>query len=220
MQERPGRGGGESEDDSYSKRLAALNGLNGTGKHRIPLQRPPGMTRVEQPPQTPRVARPKRRTPKGLGRGLLILGGILLLCTVGACIFGYTLGSNFLAGLGASSGAATTSTNFLSSVVKRDYESAYTDLGGAVTMQLTLEQFENQAQHDDICYGFMKSYTEIPNSAVLQGNTQSYAYSVTREKMPTAYQVRLTLQQDLEASNVSKVTSYGGDLGPSITCDK
>ena len=219
MQERPGRGGG-SEDDSYSKHLAALNGLNGTGKHHTPPQRPRGMTRVEQPPQTPRVARPKRMPPKGFGRGLLILGGILLLCTVGACIFGYSLGSNFLAGLGASSGAATTSTNFLSSVVKHDYESAYTDLGGAVTMQLTLEQFENQAQHDDTCYGFMKSYTEVPNSATTQGNTQSYAYTVTREKIPTAYQVRLTLQQDLEASNIWKVTSYGGDLGPSTPCSK
>ncbi len=219
MQERPGQGG-DSEEDSYSKRLAALNGLNGTGKHRSPPQRPPGMTRVEQLPQTPRVARPKRQPPKGLGRGLLILGGVLLLCTIGACIFGYSLGSNFLAGLGASSGAATTSNDFLSSIVKRDYESAYKDLGGTVTLQLTLEQFENQAQHDDVCYGFVKSYTEVPNSATVQGNTQSYAYTVTREKIPSSYQLRLTLQQDLEASNVWKVTSYGGDLGPSAPCGK
>jgi len=219
MQERPGRGG-ESEDDSHSKRLAALNGLNGTGKRHTPPQRPRGMARVEQLPQTPRVARPQRKTPKGLGRGLLILGGILLLCTLGACIFGYSLGSNFLAGLGASSGAATTSTDFLSSIVKHDYVSAYKDLGGAVTMQLTLEQFENQAQHDDVCYGFMKGYTEVPNSATAQGNTQSYAYSVTRAKMPTTYQLRLTLQQDIEASSVWKVTNYGGDLGPSALCGK
>ena len=219
MQERPGRGE-EFEDDSYSKRLAALNGLNGTGKHRAPAQRPPGMVRVKQPPQTPRVARPKRKPPTGLGRGLLIVGGILLLCTIGACIFGYSLGSNFLAGLGASSGAAATSTDFLSSVVKHDYESAYKDLGSAVTTQLTLEQFENQAQHDDTCYGFMKSYTEVPNSATTQGNTQSYAYTVTREKIPTAYQMRLTLQQDIEASNNWKVTNYGGDLGPSAPCAK
>lgn len=219
MQERPGRGG-ESEDDSYSKRLAALNGLNGTGKHHTPPQRPRSMTRIEQPPTTPRVARPKRKPPKRLGRGLLILGGILLLCTIGACIFGYSLGSNFFAGLGASSGAATTSVNFLSSLVKHDYESAYTNLGGAVTMQLTLEQFENQAQHDDTCYGFMKSYTEVPNSAVVQGNVQGYTYNVTRENTPTAYQIRLTLQQDIEASNVWKITSYGGDLGPSTPCSK
>ena len=117
MQERPGRGSG-SEDDSYSKRLAALNSLNGTGKQRIPPQRPPGMTRVEQPPQTPRVPRPKRKPSKGLGRGLLILGGVLLLCTIGACIFGYSLGSNFLTSIGASSGAATTASDFLSSVSK------------------------------------------------------------------------------------------------------
>ncbi|GAC1422648.1 MAG: hypothetical protein PVS3B3_02490 [Ktedonobacteraceae bacterium] len=219
MHERPGRGG-ESEDDSRSKRLAALNGLNGTGKHHVPPQRPSSMTRVESPPQTPRIARPKRKPPRGLGSGLLILGGILLLCTIGACIFGYSLGSNFLAGLGVSSGAATTSNDFLSSIVKHDYESAYKNLGGAVTMQLTLEQFEEHAHYADTCYGFMKSYTEIPNSAVMQGNTQSYTYTVMREKIPTAYQLRLTLQQDIEASNIWKVTSYGGNLGPSAPCGK
>ena len=216
MQERPGRGG-ESEDDSYSKRLAALNGLNGTGKHRTPPQRPPGMTRVQQAPQAPRVARPQRNPPGRFGRGLLILIGILLLCTVGACLFGYSLGSNFLAGIGASSGAATTANDFLSSIVKHDYESAYKDLGGTVTLQLTLEQFQNAAHHDDVCYGFMKTYTEVSNSATTQGNTQSYAYTITREKTP-AYQMRLTLQQDIESSNLWKVTSYGGDLGPSTPC--
>ncbi len=219
MRERPGRGG-ESEDDFYSKRLAALNGLNGTGKLRTPPQRPPGMNRVEHLPQTPRVARPKRKPPKGLGRGLLILGGVLLLCTIGACLFGYSLGSNFLSSLGATSGAATTANAFLSSVVKHDYEGAYKNLGGAVTMQLTLEQFENQARHDDVCYGAMKSYTEVANSAVVQGNTQSYAYTVAREKVPRPYQLRLTLQQDIEASNIWKVTSYGGNLGPSVPCSK
>ncbi len=219
MQERPEHGG-ESEDDSYSKRLAALNGLNGTGKLRVPPQRPPGMTRVEQPPQTPRVSRPVRTPAKRLGRGLLILGGVILLCTIGACLFGYSLGSNFLASLGASSGAATTANDFLTSVSKHDYESAYNDLGGAVTMQLTLEQFEQQAQQDDTCYGGMKGYTEVPNSAVVQGNVQSYAYTISRAKISTAYQLRLTLQQDLEASNIWKVTSYGGDLGPSASCNK
>ncbi len=217
MQEKPGRGG-ESEDDSYSKRLAALNGLNGTGKHRTPPQRPPNMVRVEQRPQTPRVARPQRTKPRRLGRGLLIAIGVLVLCTLGACIFGYSLGSNFLAGLGVSSGAATTSNDFLSSIVKRDYESAYKDLGGTITLQLTLEQFENAAQHDDRCYGAMTTYAEVPNSAALQGNTQSYTYSITRAKLPSHYQLRLTLQQDIESSNVWKVTSYGGDLAPPGAC--
>lgn len=219
MEGRPGRGE-EPDEEYYSKRLAALNGLNGTGKQHVPPRRPPGMSRVELPPQTPRVARPKRQPPKGFGRGLLILGGVLLVCTIGACLFGYSLGSNFLTGLSTSSGAATTANDFLSSVVKRDYEGAYKDLGGAVTMQLTLEQFENQAQHDDACFGVMKSYAEIPNSAVVQGNTQSYAYTVARDKIPTAYQLRLTLQPDIEASNNWRVTSYGGDLGPSQQCSK
>jgi len=209
----PGRGD-EHEEEYYSKRLAALNGMNGTGKQRVPLQRPPGMTRVEQPPSAPRVARPKRQTPKRLGRGLLILGGVLLVCTLVACVFGYSLGSNFLAGLGVSSGAATTANDFLQSIVKRDYEGAYKDLGGAVTMRLTLEDFQTTAQHDDSCYGAIKSYTEVAGSATTQGNAQGYMYTIAREKLPGTYNLRLTLQQDMEASNVWKVTSYGSNLGP------
>lgn len=217
MEGRPGHGD-EPEEEYYSKRLAALNGLNGTGKHRTPLQRPPGMTRVEQAPAAPRVARPKRETPRKFGRGLLIGIGVLLVCTVAACIFGYSLGSNFLTSLGASSGAATTATDFLQSVAKQDYESAYKDLGGAITMQLTLEAFEQNAQHDDVCFGTIKSYSEIAGSAVVQGNTQSYTYTIIRDKSSAAYQLRLMLQQDLEASSVWKVTGYGGDLGPSQAC--
>ncbi len=216
MEGRPGRGE-EHEEEYYSKRLAALNGLNGTSKQRVPLQRPPNMNRVEQPPPVPRVARPKRETPKRLGRGLLILGGVLLVCTLIACIFGYSLGTNVLAGIGASSGAATTANDFLQSIAKRDYEGAYKNLGGAVTMQLTLEVFETRAQHDDSCYGPIKNYTEVVNSAVTQGNAQAYTYSIARTKIPKEYNLRLTLQQDMEASNVWKVTSYGGDLGPSPT---
>lgn len=209
----------EPEEEYYSKRLAALNGRNGTDKHRstIPPQRPPSMTRVEQAPQMPRVARPKRETPKKMGRGLLIVIGVLLVCTILACVFGYFTGSNFLAGINASSGAATTANDFLQSVAKQDYLSAYKDLGSAITTPLTLGDFEQKAQHDDVCYGTMKSYTEVPSSAVVQGNTQSYTYLITREKVP-AYQLRLTLQQDLEASNIWKVTSYGGDLGASGPC--
>ncbi len=217
MEGRPGRGEG-SEEDYYSKRLAALNGLNGTGKHHVPPQRPPRMSRVEQLPQTPRVSRPERQQPKKLGRGLFILGGVLLICTIVACIFGYSFGSNFFTSLSASSGAATTANDFLQSVSKRDYEGAYKDLGGAVTMQLTLEQFENNAQHDDTCYGAMKNYTEVPNSAVVQGSVQGYTYTIARDKMSTPYQLQLTLQPDIEAANVWKVTSYGGDLGPSASC--
>ncbi len=209
----------EPEEEFYSKRLAALNSLNGTGKQRsvTPPQRPRGMTRVEQAPSNARVARPKHETPRKLGRGVLIFIGILLACVVLACVLGTVAGSNFLAGIGASSGAATTANDFLQSLVKRDYESAYKDLGGAITTPLTLEAFEQKAQHVDVCYGVVHNYTEVANSAVTQGNTQSYTYSITRAKVPS-YSMRLTLQQDLEAANVWKVTSYGDDLGPPGPC--
>ena len=201
---------GESKDNQRVRQAASLNG---TGKHRSPPQRPASMAHVSAPPQIPRVARPKREQPRNVRRGLLILGSVILACALLACLFGY-IGFNYFNGLGASSGAATTADDFLKSLVNHDYEEAYKDLGGTVTMQLTLEQFQNSAKLDDKCYGSVTNYTEIAGSAVVQGSSQGYSYRITRDKLPNAYDLRLTLQQDLESSNVWKVTSYGNDLGP------
>ncbi len=209
MQGRPGQEG--EPGDSYRGRRPAS--LNGTGKHRPLPQRPTGILRVDTPPQIPRVARPQRQHPRRMSRGLFILGGVFLACAFFACVFGY-IGFNYFNGLGASSGAATTANDFLQSLTNHDYEGAYKDLGGTVTMQLTLEQFKQQAQRDDTCYGVVKNYAEVNGSATMQGNSQSYGYTITRDKLPKPYQLHLTLQQDSEASNVWKVTSYGDDLGP------
>src|SRR6266571_2575281 len=60
-------------DRSSGKLLAATNG-NDSGKQRAMPQRPPGMARVEHPPQTTRVARPRRQSkpPKSWWRRLTL----------------------------------------------------------------------------------------------------------------------------------------------------
>lgn len=212
MQGRRGQNG-EPEDSHSSQRLAALNG---NGKHHRPLPyRPPDMTRVDQLPPTPRVGRPVRRSPapRRMRRTLLILGGVVVVCALFACTFGY-IASNYFSGIGASSGAATTATDFLSALASRSYSEAYKDLGAPITIQMTSTQFTQQAERDDTCYGVVTNYAEVANSAVVQGNSQSYSYTITRSKLARPYQLRLTLQQDQEAPGTWQVTSYGDDLGP------
>jgi hypothetical protein len=211
MQGRPGQGR-EPGDRPSGRRIASLNG---TGKQRSLPQRPPRMARVNQPPTKPRVARPSRETPEaGKSRKkLLIIGGILVVCALLACFGSYAV-YNVINGINASNGAATAATNFLSAVSNQDYNQAYQYLGPAVTLSLQKEQFAQQGQTADRCYGVVKDYKEVPDSATSQGNNQSYSYTITREKLNKTYQMRLTLQQDQYNQATWKITDYGGDLGP------
>lgn len=210
MQGRPGQGGEPWEKPS-NRQMAHLNG---TSQHRAIPQRPPGMARVDHPPTTPRVSRPQRQSQsaRSLRRQLLIIGSIFLVCAVLACVFGY-IGFNLTKGIGASSGAATTSADFLNALSTHNYAQAYQDLGAVITIQVSQDDFTQQAQNDDRCYGSITSYSEVANSATTQGNSQSYTYNIIRSKSSKAYQLRLTLQQD-QNSNSWKITDYGNDLGP------
>lgn len=206
------------EDSNTARRRAALNGTGkhpvlpqGTGKY-TSLPRPQNGKRVEAPPM-PRVARPRQEPPKRRGRPLLILLAVFLAGALLACYFGY-LAFNYLNSLNASSGAATTANDFLQSLSTQDYEQAYIDLGGTALQQQNLEQFKGMALRDDKCYGIIKNYQEVSGSAAVQGNTQSYSYTITRDKLSSPYQLHLTLQQGENSSDVWKVISYGNDLGP------
>lgn len=208
----------EGSDDNYIEKRRA--GLNGTGKHPVLPQgtgkygavpRPQNGKRIEAPP-VPRVARPRQETPRR-GRLFLILMGVFLAGALLACYFGY-VAFNYLNGLNASSGAATTSNDFLKSLSTQDYDQAYIDLGGTVLEQQNLEQFKNMALQDDKCYGIVKDYQEVAGSGTVQGNTQSYSYTITRDKLSQPYQLHLTLQQGTTEPDVWKVISYGDDLGP------
>ena len=211
------RGQDNEPNRPFAQRLAPTNG---TGKHRSVPQRPPGMTRldIDRPPLTPRVARPRRESPKPRNwrRLLLIIGGLFVICSVLACVIGFAA-ANLISASNASSGAATTTADFLQQLSARNYDQAFDDLGANITVQTTQDEFTREAQRDDTCYGPVTNYSEVPGSATNQNNTQTYTYTVTRSKLSKPYQLKLTLQQD----NYSdwKITDYGPDLGPTTpTC--
>jgi hypothetical protein len=230
MEGRYGQGGDPWTPED--RKRAALNGngtskhaaLNGTSKHVVP-QRPPGMIRVEMPPAAPRVARPKRQaaTPGNRRRTLLTLGAIFLACIVVAFIASY-IAANVIHSLSVVNGAATTATDFLTQLSgpHPNYEKAYADLGPNITLQLSDTAFAQQAQANDACFGMITSYSEVPNSATVQGSSQTYTYKITRSKPGIKpYQLQLSLQQDQNDGNNWRITSYGNSLGPGQpTCGK
>lgn len=186
-----------------------------TGRQPVIPQRPAGMTRarIDQPPTTPRVARPqyetsKMRKPK-TWRGwalLLVLGAVLVFV-----IYGVT---NFVIAANAAFPSATTASGFLSDLKSGNYDDAYNMLSASATVQLGRSDFNTLAQADDHCYGQVTDYNEVDGSATstADGTIQSYAFAVTRSKLSKPYQLTLTLQKD--ATGDWNITSFGGDLGP------
>jgi len=122
---------------------------------------------------------------------------------------------NFLNAANTASGGATAAADFLAALSSRNYDEAYSDLGAAITVEMTPEEFKQQAINDDNCYGPITNYTQVPGSASVNDSThtQSYTYSITRQKLKQPYQLRLTLREDTTTGNWA-VTSYGNDLGP------
>jgi hypothetical protein len=211
MQGRPSQDN-EPWDRFNSDRLAAVNG---TGKQRTIPQRPSTMPRVDTPPATYRVARPKRQSPPPANwrRRLLILLGIFIVCGLLAWGIGYAVVNFFLA-VNASAGAANTASDFLTNLSTQNYNQAFNDLDATITVNLTKDQFSQQALKDDRCYGPITNFTEVANSATSQDNTQSYTYSITRSKLTKPYPLQLTLLKDPDGG--WNITSYGNndDLGP------
>ncbi|GAC1660809.1 MAG: hypothetical protein PVS3B1_36250 [Ktedonobacteraceae bacterium] len=209
MQGRQGRGEG-SMDEPLEPRFPSMNG---TSKHRTLPQRPPGMMRLETIPEMPRVPRPQREPmqPGKLRRLLLILCGVLAIAAVLAGVIGYLIGL----GLSSSTGPGTTTSDFLTALSNANYEQAYTDLGPAITISITQQQFTTQAEALDRCYGRIKDYSEVMDSATNQNNIQSYVYTLTRSKLSQSYQLHLRLQQSSQPDDSKwKIIDYGNSLGP------
>ncbi len=215
----------ETWDKLSSQHLAAFSG-NGTGKQRSVPQRPSNMARVNRPPNTPRIARPQREEPKprSLRRRLFTWSIVFIVCALLACGIGYAA-VNFFSAINAEQGPANAVTSFLSSVENQSYSDAFQDLAPTLTIQITQQQFTQQAQNDDRCYGPVTDYSEVANSSTTSadGKTQGFTYTITRtlNGKANAYQLRLSLQQD--TSGNWKIASYGpvnsnngttNDLGP------
>jgi len=190
--------------------------FNGTGKQRAIPRRPPNMARIDHPPLTQRVARPQREAPrkKSLRRRILFWGIVFVVAGALACGIGYTA-VNFFAATNATAGAAVTATDFLSALSNQNYDQAYNDLDATITVQLAPDDFKQQAQASDRCYGKVTDYSEVQNSAV-QNNPKSYSYNftITRSKLTKPYTLHLTVQQN--SNEDWRISSYGNnnDLGP------
>lgn len=188
-----------------------------TGRQPVIPKRPPGMTRIEPPPQTPRVARPQRemgksRRPK-TWKWWAAFGAVMVVVVVvgGAIVYG---AMNLFFAASISLGPARTAADFLSSLKNADYDQAYTDLDAGLTVQLGKDDFKRLAQADDHCYGQVTDYNEVDGSATStpDGNIQGFDYTISRSKLKKPYQLHLTLQKD--ATGDWNITSYGNDLGP------
>jgi hypothetical protein len=184
-----------------------------TSEMRAIPKRPPTMTRVDTPPELPRAPRPQRETiePKKLHKRLLILGSIFVVLAIIASVVGYFLASS----ISSSTGPSTVVTDFLTAINNKDYAQAYKDLGPAITIRLSQEQFAQQAQSVDTCYGAVKDFSEVANSAQTQddGQTYIYTYTLTRAQLAKSYNLQITLQKDPD-DNSWKVSDYGTGLGP------
>ena len=206
-------------DRSSGKLLAATNG-NGSGKQRAIPQRPPGMTRVEHPPQSTRVARPQRqpKPPKSWGRRLLVFAIVFVACGLIAFAIGFAL-VNYFTGIGNSAGAANNISDFMLAIKHQNYDQAYNDLDAKITISATNDEFKQMALADDHCFGQVTDFNEVPGSATTSADntTQSYTYVVTRNKLTKTYKLILTTQKDPDGN--WDITSYGNDLGPTTpTC--
>jgi len=201
-----------------TERLRAL--AESTGQHRAIPRRPLERRRIENAPQTPRVARPRREQtpPRKLRHRLLIASGIFVIGAIVAYIAGLAL-FNFLNSISVSSGAATTATDFLNALNQQNYAQAYKDMGPAITLHVAPDHFTQQAQSYDHCFGPVTDYTEIPNSATAPNtNSRVFHYSVTRKNTSKPFQLQLTLQQD-PTTGTWKISDYGNTLGPGApTC--
>lgn len=202
-------------DQTSHSSYSSLNG-NNSGKQRAVPRRPPGMTRLDTPPATPRVNRPQReqKPPRSWRRRLLIFAGVLIVLGILTFIIAYGI-ANLVFGINSSAGAANTAADFLVNLQSQNYTQAYKDLDANITVTLQPQQFQQMASADDACYGKITDFNEVSGSATTSnnGNTQSYAYSVTRSKLSKPYNLTLTIQKDSDGN--WDITNYGGDLGPS-----
>ena len=200
------------ENDRERLTEARLAAIKATSQHRAIPQRPPGMTRLEAPPDTPRVARPQRQaiSASKVRRRTIVLGSVFAIAAIIACAVGVLLGSGML----QSSGPATTVNDFFNRVSSNNYEQAYQDLGPAITIRLNQQDFTKQARGLDQRYGPITDYKEVANSAINQDSSQSYTFTITRSKLTKPYNLRITLQQDLNEG--WKISDYGTSLGPGV----
>ncbi|GER81953.1 MAG: hypothetical protein IMW90_07515 [Thermogemmatispora sp.] len=187
----------EESQERYEEDFAEFEMANGANGHRYRSRRrsagwrspaawpPPDDVDVEPEP-------PRRRK----WRWWWLAIAALVIC--GICGFMGTFAAvNLGIGMSLSKDAAVTASNFLAALGTQDYAQAYRYLGPPMTLQPGAQStFIAQAQHYDACFGTVVDYKQVEGTTVIQDNTWSSTYEVTRSKLQRSYRLTLTLQED------------------------
>ncbi|WP_376795884.1 hypothetical protein [Thermogemmatispora sp.] len=164
------------------------NGHSGRGRRSAARGRSAAWFPAEFEPELPR--RPRR--------GWLWLGiaAGLVICAI--CGFmGVFAAVNLQTGLSLNKDAAVTASNFLAALGTQDYAQAYRYLGPPMTLQPGAQSsFIAQAQRYDACFGPVVDYKQVEDTTVMQDNSWSSTYEITRSKLQRSYRLTLTLQED------------------------
>jgi len=143
-----------------------------------------------------------QKTGRVVRRGVMISLVVLFLLGLGLCAGSFALYRYFTTrntAPVATSGvpaAAVKADDFVNSLMNHTYDRAYSDLGTTITNQTSQNQFIQQAQQEDTCYGAVTGDTRMDNNTTTQGNGLNYVYTLNRGKMSKPYQIHVTLQQD------------------------
>ncbi len=157
-----------------------------------------------------------QKTGRVVRRGVAVSLVLLLLLGLGLCAGSFALYHYFTTRNTtptAASGvpaAAAKADDFVNSLMHHTYDRAYGDLGTTITNQNSQNQFTQEAQQEDTCYGGVTGDTRMDNNTTAQGSGLNYVYTLNREKMSKPYQLRITLQQD-DGGNW-QITDYNSNI--------
>jgi len=232
MQGRPNQENDTWDRESTAARLTALHNARAnaqrtgphrpistsTSEHRVIPKPPPHRPHVDARPEMPRAPRPQRETPqpKRMRPLFIVLGSIVAIITIIAFVIIFSL----INAIGQGAGPATTAADFLSSVSNKDYKGAYQYLGSGVTLSVNQDEFTTKAKNLDNQHGAITNYSEVAGSATRNNNTQSFTYTITREKMSKTYTLTLVLQQDPNDGNTWKIVDYGTSCNETTGCGR
>ncbi len=157
------------------------------------------------------------KTTRVVGRGIAVSLVLLLLLGLGLCGASFAAYQYFTnrptpapVATNGVPAATAKADDFVTALSNHTYDHAYGDLGTTITNQTSQDQFMQQAQQEDTCYGAVTGDTRMDNNTTSQGNNLNYVYTLNRGKMVKPYQIHVTLQQD-DGGNW-QITDYNSNI--------
>ncbi len=182
-----------------------------------PVTRQSSMMQQAFPTKTATASSILYKTSRVVRRGVTVSLVLLLLLGLGLCgasfaAYRYFTTRNTPATVATSGvpAAAAKADDFVTALSNHTYDHAYSDLGTTITNQTSQNQFIQQAQQEDMCYGAVTGDNRVNNNTTAQGNSLNYVYNLNRGKMSKPYQLHITLQQD-DGGNW-QITDYNSNI--------